>query len=85
MTETQPISATAEQLKPLLRSLSLSDRVGLAHFLWDSVEGEESASEEETKAAWKEEILKRIAEAESKNDPGIPSEEVHRRIREEFS
>ena len=79
MTPPDSLSDQAEQLIPLLNSLSATDRLGLAQYLERSVEPEhESDMDEEIRAAWEKEIMRRIAEVESGEEKGIPAEEVHR-------
>jgi putative addiction module component (TIGR02574 family) len=86
MTPPSTLSEKAEELIPLLNSLSVSDRIGLAYYLERSVEpDDEGDSDEEIREAWAAELMRRIAEIESGEDPGIPAEEVYRLARESLS
>ena len=86
MTQTLALSDKAEELIPLLDSLSATDRLGLAQYLELSVEGEaQPGTDDDIRAEWAAEIMRRIWEVENGEDDGMPSEEVHRLIRESLS
>jgi len=86
MTPPLTLSNKAEELIPLLDALSAADRIGLACYLEMSLEEESDGStEEEIREAWAAEMMRRMAEVESGEDPGIPAEEVHRLARESLS
>ena len=82
MTATTVLTEAAEKVKPLLSALPPSDRLALAHYLYDSLDEEEILSDEEFHAEWAAELNRRVKESEMGLDVEVPSEEVHRSARE---
>lgn len=71
----------AAKLIPVVDALSASDKIALAQYIWDSLNG---APDPEIEKAWIDEINRRVEEMESGKDPGIPAEEVFRKLREKY-
>jgi putative addiction module component (TIGR02574 family) len=76
------VTKAAESLKLQLSLLSLEDRAELAHFLIDSLEGEEDADRE---AAWNAELARRGAEIQSGQAEGQPAHEVFSELRKKYT
>jgi putative addiction module component (TIGR02574 family) len=76
------LSEAAERLKPLLNALPTEDRLGLASYLWESVETSGNSTAEEVRAAWKTEIARRLDEIRNGTVTPIPVEEMFRKSRE---
>jgi putative addiction module component (TIGR02574 family) len=75
------ITESAEQLKPILGALSPSDRLGLAIFLYDSIETE-TLSAEDFQAEWEAELMRRVKETENGVGDEISGDEMRRLARE---
>ena len=79
------MSETAEELKPLLRSLSDTDRLELMIFL-HSLEkvDDETLTEDEWESAWIQECEKRQADLAAGRTELVPAEEVMARLQARF-
>ena len=82
MIATTPLSETAEKLKPVLSALPAGDRLALANYLFESVDDDETVTDEELQAEWEAELMRRVKETEMGLDVEIPAEEVRRMARE---
>ncbi|MBX9582603.1 MAG: addiction module protein [Gemmataceae bacterium] len=79
------MTEAAEKLKPVLAALSPGDQAALAKYLLELIDpGEPGLTQEEWEEAWVEEIDRRLADLDSGKDPGVPAEEVFRRLREKY-
>lgn len=75
------LSDTAEKLLPTLDALSDTDRLGVVRHLLDRLEGP-MEDPEQVRAAWTQELQRRVAEIRSGKVQGIPVEEMFERSRE---
>lgn len=75
------MSKNAEQVLEAAMSLTEKERAELAARLQESIGG---FSDPEIAAAWKEEIARRIKEADEGGEPSLSEEEVDRLLRERY-
>ncbi|MBW3543159.1 MAG: addiction module protein [Planctomycetes bacterium] len=76
------MTGAAEQLKPQLLQLPVSDRAELVEFLLHSLDEDTDADAE---AAWDEELGRRLKDIESGSAVGIPADEVFAALRKKYS
>ena len=82
MTTAVKLSETASRLLPELDALPETDRLGLAQYLYETLDESDDASEEEIRSAWKVELLARLDDIQSGKVTPEPIEEMFRRSRE---
>jgi putative addiction module component (TIGR02574 family) len=80
----KPLSEAAERVIPLLEQLPLADRLGLTHYLLETLDDAESELEHDIRTAWKAEILRRLEDIKSGNVKPVPIEEMFRKSREKY-
>jgi putative addiction module component (TIGR02574 family) len=80
MSATIALTETAEKLKPVLSALPPTDRLGLADFLYDSVDV--SITAEEYQVEWEAELMRRIDETQKGLGGEISGDEMRRIARE---
>lgn len=81
------MSEAAKKLLAVLLELPLAERTAMRDALTESLsegDGHENLTRAEWKDAWAAEVERRIAASEASGDPGIPHEEVMRRMTEKF-
>jgi putative addiction module component (TIGR02574 family) len=74
------VQPSFEEVEKLAQALPEDQRIRLANSLYESVAGEEHASEAVIEAAWGDEIKRRIDEIDSGAVKMIPHEEVLARM-----
>jgi len=77
------MSATADQLKPMLVALTAEDRHEVVAYL-QHLDAEPELSADEWEEAWVDEINRRVAGSKAGNVRLIPAEEVFRELDEKL-
>jgi putative addiction module component (TIGR02574 family) len=75
-------SDAVEKLKPVVDVLTPADRLALGNYLLDSVDEDPTLTDDEYRAEWEAELMRRIKETEMGLEVEIPAEEVRRMARE---
>lgn len=80
------MSEAAKKLLAVLLELPVAERTAMRDALTESLtaDGDENLTRAEWEDAWAAEVERRIAAAEASGDPGIPHEEVMRRMTEKY-
>lgn len=78
------MTEAAEKLKPVLAALSPEDRAELGRFLAELPDADAGELADEWDEEYVAELNRRLADLDSGKDPGVPAEEVFRRLREKY-
>jgi putative addiction module component (TIGR02574 family) len=79
------MSEAAKKLLAVLLELPVAERTAMRDALTESLtDGDDNLTRAEWEDAWAAEVERRIAASEASGDPGIPHEEVMRRMTEKY-
>jgi putative addiction module component (TIGR02574 family) len=75
-----------ERIKEQVTQLSVHERAELAHFLLQTLDGEDQLEDEAAvEAAWEAVLVRRIADFREGRVKGIPAEQVFAELRKKYS